>query len=259
MVRKKALLFIVIIAAFILMTYQGKKGNIGSLTSLNTLLQATQHAVSSVTGALSRPFRTMALREEDNARLRKRIDQLLLEQSANQEAVLENKRLKELLKLRETHRNYVTAARVISRGIGHWEHTLVLDQGLRDGVARDMTVMTPLGLAGKIISVSEAYSTMLWISDINFSAAVRTREGRREAVLSGTGSRICLLKYMPYEEEVKAGDVVITSGFDAFFPQGIPVGYVSKIDTKGIGGNFQYIEITPFQDAARLEEVIIVR
>lgn len=259
MLRKKALLLIVIVAALILMTYQGKKGNVGSLTSLNTLLQATQHAVSSVTGFLSRPFRAMALREEDNIRLRKRLDQLLLEQSASQEAVLENKRLKDLLRLRETHQNYVATARVISRGVGHWEHTLVLDQGLRDGVARDMTVMTPLGLAGKIISVSESYSTMLWISDISFSAAVRTKEGRREAVLSGTGSRTCLLKYMPYEEEVKPGDVVITSGFDAFFPRGIPVGYVSKIDTKGMGGNFQYIEITPFQDAAKLEEVIIVR
>ncbi|MBA4372949.1 MAG: rod shape-determining protein MreC [Thermodesulfovibrio sp.] len=259
MLRKKALLLIVIIAAFILMTYQGKKGTIGSLTSLNALLQTAQHAVSSVTDSLSRPFRTMALREEDNTRLRKRVDQLLLEQSANQEATLENKRLKDLLKLRDTHRNYITAARVISRGIGHWEHTLVLDKGLKDGIVRDMTVMTPLGLAGKITSVSESYATMLWISDINFSAAVRTREGRHEAVLSGTGSRLCLLKYMPYEEEVKPGDVVITSGFDAFFPPGIPVGYVSKIDTRGIGGNFQYIEITPFQDAAKLEEVIIVR
>jgi rod shape-determining protein MreC len=259
MLRKKALLLIVIIAVFILMTYQGKKGHVGSLTFLNTLLQATQDAVSSVTGSLSRPFRTMALREEDNIKLSKRLDQLLLEQSADQEAVLENKRLRDLLKLRETHRNYVAAARVISRGIGHWEHTLALDQGLKDGITRDMTVITPLGLAGKIISVSESYSTMLWLSDINFSAAVRIREGRREAVLSGTGSRTCLLKYMPYEEEVKPGDVVITSGFDALFPPGIPVGYVSKIDTKGIGGNFQYIEVTPFQDAAKLEEVIIVR
>lgn len=259
MLRKKALLLIVIVAALILMTYQGKKGNIGSFTSLNSLLQATQHAVSSVTGFLSQPFRTMALREEENIRLRKRLDQLLLEQSAIQEALLENKRLKDLLRLKETQRNYVAASRVISRGIGHWEHTLVLDKGVKDGIARDMTVMTPLGLAGKIISVSESYATMLWISDINFSAAVRIKESRREAVLSGTGSRTCLLKYMPYEEEVKPGDVVITSGFDAFFPPGIPVGYVSKIDTKGRGGNFQYIEITPFQDAAKLEEVIIVR
>lgn len=259
MLRKKALLLIVITAVFILMTYQGKKGTVEPLTSLKALLQTAQHAVSSVSGSLSRPFRTMALREEENLRLKKRVDELLLEQSVNLGAVLENKRLRDLLKLRENHRNYVAAAHVISRGVGHWEHTLVLDKGMRDGVTKDMTVMTPLGLAGKIISVSEAYATMLWIADINFSAAVRTREGRREAVLSGTGSRICLLKYMPYEEEIKPGDVVITSGFDAFFPAGIPVGYASKIDTKGIGGNFQYIEITPFQDAAKLEEVLIVR
>ncbi len=122
-----------------------------------------------------------------------------------------------------------------------------------------MTVITPLGLAGKIIRVSDSYATMLWVSDINFSAAVRIQENRREAVLSGTGSRLCVLKYMPYEEKVKQGDVVMTSGFDSFFPPGIPVGYVSKIDIQGIGGNFQYVEVTPFQDSAKLEEVIIVR
>jgi len=183
----------------------------------------------------------------------------MLELGRSQEAVLENRRLRELLKLRETQHSTVAAARVISRGIGYREYTLVLDKGAKDGVAKDMTVMTPLGLTGKIISVSDSFSSMLWISDINFSAAVRTREGRREGVLAGTGSRACLLKYVPYEDEIKPGDVVITSGLDAFYPQGIPVGYVSKVDEKGIGGNFQYIEITPFQDPAKMEEVLIVK
>jgi rod shape-determining protein MreC len=259
MARKKALLLIVIVAALVLMTYQGKKGKLESLTSLNTLLHATQNVVSSATGSFMRPFRTMALREEENIRLSKRVAELLLEQSAQQKAVLENKRLKDLLKLRETHRTSVASARVISRGIGYWEHTLVLDKGQEDGVEKDMTVITPLGLAGKIISVSKSYATMLLLTDINFSVAVRTRESRLEGVLSGTGSRNCILKYLPYEDEVKPGDVIITSGLDAFFSQGIPVGYVSKVDTKGIGGNFLYIEISPFQDAAKIEEVLIIR
>jgi len=259
MSRKKALLLFVVIVSFTLMTYQSKKGRLGPLPCLGTALHSANRAFSSVTGSLSRPFRIMFLREAENTALKKQVDRLLLEQNATQEAVIENRRLKELLKLRETQRNYVAAGRVIARGVGHWEHTLVIDKGLKDGVVKDMTVMTPKGLAGKIVSVSESFSTMLWITDINFSAAGRLREKRAEGVVSGSGSRLCLLKYIPYEEEVKTGDVVITSGLDSLFPPGIPVGYVSKVDTKGIGGNFQYIEVTPYQEASRLEEVIIVR
>lgn len=259
MSSKKALLFIVVITSFILMTYQSKKGHFGPIKSINTALNSTHMAVSSLTAAFFQPFRRLALREEENIKLKSRVDELLLERDSYQGAVIENKRLRELLRLKENSHNYVAAARVIARGTGHWEHTVVLDKGESDGVAKDMTVITPRGLAGKIISASESFASMLLISDINASVAVRIKETRKEGVLSGTGSRTCILKYVPYEEEIKAGAVIVTSGLDSLFPPGIPVGYVSKVDNKGLGGNFQYIEVTPFQDSSGMEEVMIVR
>ncbi|TAN42435.1 MAG: rod shape-determining protein MreC [Nitrospirae bacterium] len=259
MSRKKALLPIVVIISFILMTYQSKKGHFGSPAQISSLLDSAHKTIASLTGSLSQPFKRLALREEENTRLRQRVDELLLERDRYLDAVLENKRLKELLKLQESSKTTVAAARVVARGTGHWEHTLVLDKGLKDGVAKDMTVITPMGLAGKIISVTDSFSRMLLLSDINFSAAVRVRETRKEGVLAGTGTRTCMLKYVPYEEEIKTGDVIATSGLDSLFVPGVPVGYVSKVDNKGLGGNFQYIELTPFQDSSRIEEVLVIR
>jgi rod shape-determining protein MreC len=259
MSSKKTLLFTVVITSLVLMTYQSRKGHIGSMTSIKTILNNAHKAASYMTDSFFRPFRLIALREEENIKLKRRVDELLIERDSHQDTAIENRRLIELLRLKENSRNYVTAARVIARGTGHWEQSLVLDKGQRDGIAKDMTVITPRGLAGKIISVSESFASMLWISDINISVAVRIKETRKEGVLSGTGSRTCILKYVPYEEEVKTGDVIVTSGLDSLFPSGIPVGYASKVDNKGLGGNFQYIEVTPFQDSSRMEEVIIVR
>src|ERR1700690_3438289 len=122
-----------------------------------------------------------------------------------------------------------------------------------------MAARAPRGATGKIISASGSFASMHLISDIDAPVAVRIKETRKEGVLSGTGSRTCILKYVPYEEEIKAGAVIVTSGLDSLFPPGIPVGYVSKVDNKGLGGNFQYIEVTPFQDSSGMEEVMIVR
>ncbi len=52
--------------------------------------------------------------------------------------------------------------------------------------------------------------------------------------------------------------MVVTSGFDDLFPQEVPVGLVSRVSKKG-ASIFQEIEVTPFQDMNRLDEVAIVR
>ena len=139
-----------------------------------------------------------------------------------------------------------------------WSNTVVLDKGLSDGVGKDMIAVTNTGLVGKISGVSRSFSYLLFLSDINFSAAARLQQSRLEGVISGTGFRRCQLKYVPYEEKIKKGDIVITSGLDLLFPPGIPIGYVSKINKKDIG-LFQDIEVTPFTDDAKIEFVSIIK
>jgi rod shape-determining protein MreC len=199
----------------------------------------------------------MLLREEENLRLKAELDKLLRERQKYEEAFLENKRLKEILSLKEKEHRYVTVARVIARGPDQWSNTFVLDKGLPAGIQKDMTAITTKGLVGKISEVSNSYSYLLLLTDINFSATVRLQEGRMEGIISGTGLRKCQLKYIPYDEEVKKGDVLITSGLDSLFPKGIPVGYVSKVDKKG-SGIFQNIEVTPFVNNRSIEEVAII-
>lgn len=259
MPRKNTFLFFCLVfLSLVLMTFQSRQGYVLGGTLFSVVLNNLQSATSSVTDRVKSPFRRLALREEENMQLQSRLKELLAEQEESREALSENKRLRELLKLSETRKDIVTAARVIARGSDHWTKVLVLDKGSLDGVRKDQSVITEKGLAGKIISTSDSYSHLLLLTDINFSASVRLQETRSEGIVSGTGSRKCVLKYIPYEEEVKAGGIVVTSGLDAFFPAGISVGYISKAD-KGGAGHFQYIEITPFQDDAKIEEVLIVR
>jgi rod shape-determining protein MreC len=252
------LLLCLLSVSFILMTYQSKKGHLFIGNFFSDILNASHAITKSIADSVTSPFKKIALRDESNKALQKRIDELLLERAKYQEAVLENKRLKELLKLRESEEQFVTVARVLSRGSGQWEHTFTLDKGQEDGVSKDMSAITPKGLAGKIFGVTSSYSKLLLLTDINFSAAVRLQESRKEGILSGTGNKNAVLKYVPQEEEIKIGDIAITSGLDQLFPPGIPVGIISKIDKKKTT-HFQYIEVTPFVDDSLVEEVLIIK
>lgn len=259
MSKKNVFLFLLVLGiAFILMTYQSKKGHLLNSTFINNTLNTAQYVTRSLADSVTSPFKKIALRDEDNKMLRKRIDELLLERAKYQEALFENRRLNELLKLRENQQHYISAARVLSRGIDQWSHTLVLGKGEKDGVSKDMSAITPKGFAGKIFDVTESYSKLLLLTDINFSAAVRLQESRKEGIVSGTGTRKLVLKYITHEEEVKIGDIIITSGLDQLFPPGIPVGFISRIDKHGTG-HFQYIEVTPYVEDSKMEEVLIIK
>jgi rod shape-determining protein MreC len=170
----------------------------------------------------------------------------------------EKERLRGLLALKEREPHYVTSARVIARGTDQWTNTFVLDKGTDDGIAKDMIGVTEAGLVGKISFVSGSYSHLLLLSDIHFSVSTRFQGSRTEGVVSGTGFRRCQMKYIPHEEEIKKGDIAITSGLDLFFPPGIPVGYVSRVEKKDIG-MFQEIEILPLADTTKVEVVTIIR
>jgi rod shape-determining protein MreC len=257
MPKKRLLLFLFIITALSLMTYQSNRKPLLPLKSMSNTFNYIYEMKNSLVEFIKEPFRRMLLREEENLKLKAEISKMLRVQQECREAVLENKSLKEILALKGVEHRYVAAARVIGRSIDQWSNTVIIDKGLKDGIAKDMIAVTDKGIAGKISDVSPSYSHMLLLTDINFSAAARLQESRTEGVISGTGYRRCQLRYVPYEEEVKKGAIVITSGLDELFPPGILIGYVSQVNKKAFGF-FQDIQVQPFVDNAKLEVVAII-
>jgi rod shape-determining protein MreC len=258
MPKKWLLLLLFIIISLSLMTYQSNRKYFLPLESLSNVLNIFHEMKISLKDSFTSPFKGMLLREQENKSLKEELSGLLKEQQKWQETFLENKKLRELLALKEKEQGYVIAARVIARTVEQWSNTFILDKGLSDGIAKDMIAVTDKGLIGKISGVSHSYSHLLLLSDINFSAAARLQTSRAEGIISGTGFRKCRLKYVPYEEEVKKGDIVITSGLDLLFPPGIPIGFVSEVNKKNIG-IFQEIEVIPFADNSKIEVVAIIK
>jgi rod shape-determining protein MreC len=75
--------------------------------------------------------------------------------------------------------------------------------------------------------------------------------------MQGAGSLGCSLKYVSKTETVNVGNIVISSGLSGLFPKGLLFGSVKSVD-KTDSGLFQKIDVTPFVDFARLEEVMVI-
>jgi rod shape-determining protein MreC len=258
MSKKWLLLVLFIIIALSVMMYQSNRRYWLPFQFLNPALNRLHEIKTSAKDSFTSPFHRMFLREEENIKLHKELSRLLQKQQQYREVFLENQRLKNILSLKEREHRYVTAARVIAKNTDQWSNTFIVNKGLADGIMKNMTVVTSRGLVGKISDVSNSFSHVLLVTDINFSAAGRLQESRHEGIVSGTGFRKCQMKYVPYEEEVKKGDIVITSGLDSLFPPGFPIGYVSAVNKKNIG-IFQDIEVLPFDDNRKVEDVVIIK
>lgn len=241
-----------------LMTYQSNKGNLSGLFFIGDPLNYLSSIFHSLFVSVKKPFDKMALRDEDNKRLREEINKLLLERQGYRDIFLENQRLREILALKGREKRYVATARVISRGSDRWANAVVIDKGSSSGISKNMAVITAKGLVGKVSSVSPGFANVLLITDIAFSAAVKIQETRKDDIVSGTGDGNCILKYTLHEEAINKGAAVITSGLDDLFPAEIPVGTVSSV-SRNNSGIFQQVEVKPSADLSALDEVTIIK
>ncbi len=253
--KKRFITFVALFAvALTLMSYQRDKQTFSFLSPLSYPYYALDRLTSHLGATIKEARDTF----EENKRLKKELSQLLLERQQYREIIQENRRLRDIVSLKEREPRYIATARVIAHGYDKLLNTAILDKGRKSGIEKGMAVITTKGLVGKVYSVKDDFADVLLLKDTNFSVAVRLQTSRREGIVSGTGYSHCILKYVPPEETVEKGEVVVTSGFDGIFPAGLPVGVISKVKKEGIEF-FQHIEVAPFQSSGEIEEVIILK
>lgn len=260
--KRLLVLLLILLLAFLWMSYQVKSGDKRGLIRISDgLLSSPQKVISLLTKGVKgfwNDYIFLVGKAKENKSLIAEIESLKAERDRYQDVLEENKRLKTLLSLKESQPGYVATANVIGRDTTNWFKTILVDKGAVDGLEKDMTAITPSGLAGRIYQVMPRTARVLLITDRGSSLAVRVQRTRDEGILEGTGEGLCRLKYIRQSSELKAGDILLSSGLDGIFPEGLIIGTVSKVERKG-PGFFQEVDVTPATDITRLEEIVIVR
>ncbi len=147
-------------------------------------------------------------------------------------------------------------ARVIGVTTGMNTRSVLIDAGRFSGVRRGMAVVTPDGIAGRVLAVYPLASQVLSVTDAGFAAAVESQKNHTRGVLKGMGSgSSAKVDYVPSGQKVEQGETFFTSGDDRIFPRGMPVGKVISVED---GATFQNIYVEPFGAEAAPEEVFVI-
>jgi len=66
-----------------------------------------------------------------------------------------------------------------------------------------------------------------------------------------------IMKYLPKDSDIKASDIIITSGLTDNYPKGLLIGRVISIGEE-FSGLSRYAIVKPAVDLSNIEEVLII-
>ena len=120
-----------------------------------------------------------------------------------------------------------------------------------------MPVVVPEGVVGQVVDVSVGYSKVLLLIDPNSAIDALCQRTRARGIIKGGSNKKCAFEYVLRKNDVRVGDVILSSGLDGVYPKGIRIGRVSSV-VKRNSGIFQTVEVEPYVNFDKLEEVLVV-
>lgn len=260
--RTIALLGLLLIGQLLLLGWQVRRPEAGGVRLLRVwtiqaivpVEKASQWMVGGVRSFLS-SYVALHEAEQQNQDLKRQIGQLRLQNDELLEQVHSMPRLAELLAFQENYLNHTLEADVIGSGASTSAQVIYLNRGEQDGVRRNMAVITPDGVVGKITRVFHGTSEVLLVTDPDSGVGAMLQQSRVHGILQGQGNGKAELRLIVNDQQVQPGEQVITSGEDQVYPKGLPLG---KVISAHPGSMFQNIVVKPAVGLSRLEEVLIV-
>lgn len=261
--RHKSLVLLagVILLQVLLLAVQIKRDSQGRLIRTWTVgaVSPFERAGSYIFGSFRDTWRNyFALRgtKKDNDDLRRENDALKLRIAQLEGRAAEADRLATLLHFRQSQADVpMVAARVIGGSPGTASLTVELDRGERDGIRKNMGVITPDGVVGKIIDAYPNTSQVLLLTDKDSGVGAKLADSGIQSPVGGMGEPLLAMKYFPNDDDVSVGARVVTSGMDRIFPRDLPVGTITEVKA---GNPFKQIRIRPAANLEKLEEVLVL-
>ncbi len=260
--RRRAVLALLIIGSFVLLTVTYGQGSDGVQRGVSTIFSPLQD----VADRALKPARDMVnwfdstfdARGRDS-RLESELQAARRQAVAGQSAIAENSQLRKLVSL---DRNVIPSGykpvtgRVIARSPTVWYSAVTIDVGSGDGVAVNDPVVNGDGLIGRVAEVTGGSAQVTLISD--HSSAVSAKvvpQGVQGVVKPDVGNPDDLiLDFISPAKRVHQGEMVVTAGWRAqglasLFPPNLPVGEVTRVSII----EQEEVHVRPYADLRNLD------
>lgn len=123
-----------------------------------------------------------------------------------------------------------------------------------------MAVITPGGIVGQVIEVSEHFSSVMSVLNMHSRISVKMKANEQIGTLiwNGENYRIGTMTDIPSHTQLILGDTIITSGFSHIFPEGVIIGTIDDFRINP-GDNFYTADIKYAIDYNRIYHVYVVK
>lgn len=242
------ILILLLVVSFITLSLNNK----AELQNVRAVAFGSFAAVSSI---FSDIINTSSLRNE-NERLRFKNADLMLEVSKLRQYGIQNQELKGLVGLKDTANQPLIPAVIISKSLNQFQGSFTLNVGNEKGVKVGMPVLNDAGLIGIVYLVSDNYSVVRTLKNVDLKITVKDERSRVDGVMKWNGSEFAIVN-VPKTYDFKEGDRIITSDFSSILPAAIPVGVVKGLKNLQTG-IFNEIVIQSFVDFDKTENVFVL-
>lgn len=253
---KKVILTVIAGAAVVLSLNLWQNPVKGFFYSSSASLQQALWVAGGVTADFFKGLFNSGNLQKENEQLHLTIDGLLAENNTLKDVERENNILREALGVGLVKNFQLALSEVVSQDIG--QDTILINQGKKDGLAKDMPVVTEEKvLLGRISEVYDKQSRVDLITNKESSFDAKVQDTDISGLIKGRGGAQMTLDLVPKNEGLKQGDLLLTTSLGGVYPKGLLAGTVrsaQKSDTQP----FWQTEISPLFKADELSYVFVI-
>jgi len=259
--RKKILIYLAVIGLLVFLYAFNLLGPLNKViyNILNPIFSGFQSVSSNIRLTYNEQTDKIDLREHIKE-LENQVNQLTEENARLKILENENGILREHLGfLVKNEYNYVMS-NVISRGdaveTSGMEETIIIDKGAKDGVYPGLAIVSGQGIIiGKVAEVKENISQVnLTNSNKCKLAATILNEDKTNGITEGELGLIIKMEFIPQEEEVNIGDIIVTSGLEQAIPRGLVIGKVTQAEKE----NNEIWQFATLEPLIKAQDLVIV-
>ena len=135
-----------------------------------------------------------------------------------------------------------------------------LDKGFKDGIEKDMGVVSLEGVVGRVIQTTSNYSIAISLLNQQIKLSIKSKNKENIGVYQwqGLNPREGFAKIIPSDRVIQINDTLVTSGYSHIFPPDYPVGYVDSVGAQTAEG-FYEVWIKLASDFYQLNQVYIIK
>lgn len=235
-------------------------------TAVGYVLVPIQSGVNRVGGGLYNELSSVGKLKTalaENETLKTRVDELTEENTRLRSEQFELERLRSLYELDQEYMQYhKIGARIIAKDSSSWFSVFRIDKGSDDGIKEDMNVIAGGGLVGIVTDVGANYATVRSIIDDSSRVSAMEQQSGDSCIVAGDlqlfkDGRL-KLSYMEKDDDIKDGDMIVTSNISGKFLPGILVGYATDITVDYNDNLTKSGYLIPAARFDRLQEVLVI-